>query len=156
MSVVFKTQNSQFLTWSLPTEEIFQVHGPNQPVGNFSSCRFAFSATRNAITKASEYVTFGFSFRTLVFFSFKDSLNVAVCRRYRFFSVLAAIIRKIPTNDLGSRMVKASPFIHQPDRVTRKASDVSATAWRYREKIRTFLPCVVTAPLRAGNPCITP
>ena len=31
-----------------------------------NSCRF--SAVRNSITKAKEYVTFGFSFRVLVFF----------------------------------------------------------------------------------------
>ena len=29
MGVVFNIQNSQLLTWSLPTEEIFQVHGQN-------------------------------------------------------------------------------------------------------------------------------
>ena len=28
-----------------------------------SSCRFSFSVARNAITKATEYITFGFSFR---------------------------------------------------------------------------------------------
>ena len=33
-----------------------------------SSCRFSFSAARNAITKATEYVPLGFSFRVLVFF----------------------------------------------------------------------------------------
>ena len=62
------------------------------------------------------------------------------------------------TNDLGSRIVKVLPFIRQPDRMARKASDVSAADWRYqtREKIRYFLTCVVTAFLRAGNPCITP
>ena len=31
-----------------------------------SSCRFSFSAERNANTKATEYVTFGFSFSILV------------------------------------------------------------------------------------------
>ena len=30
-----------------------------------SSCRFSLSAVRNAIIKATEYVTIGFSFRTL-------------------------------------------------------------------------------------------
>ena len=29
MGVVFNIQNSQLLTWSLPTEEIFQVHSQN-------------------------------------------------------------------------------------------------------------------------------
>ena len=34
MGVIFNTQNSQLLTWSVPTEEIFQVHGHNRPVAN--------------------------------------------------------------------------------------------------------------------------
>ena len=41
-----------------------------------------------------EQVTFGFSFRILVFFLFYESLNVTVCKRYGFFIFLAAIIRK--------------------------------------------------------------
>ena len=56
-------------------------------------------------------------------------------------------------------MVKASPFIHQPDRVERKANDVSATVWRYQKHVKKygiFFTCVVTAFHRARNPCITP
>ena len=34
MSAIFNTQNPQLVTWSLPTEEIFQVHGQNWPVAN--------------------------------------------------------------------------------------------------------------------------
>ena len=33
-------------------------------------------------------------------------------------------------------MVKALPFIHQPDRVERKASDVSAADWRYQTRVK--------------------
>ena len=55
---------------------------PKSPCGKSSSCRFR---RENAITKATEYVTFGFSFR--IFF------NVTVLKRYGFFSVLGAIIR---------------------------------------------------------------
>ena len=56
-------------------------------------------------------------------------------------------------------MVKALPFIHQPDRVARKASDVSAADWRNQKHgkiISYFFTCVVTAFLRAGNPCVIP
>ena len=60
------------------------------------SCRFLLSAARNSITKATEYVTFSFSFRILVFLPFWQSLNVTVCKRYGFFSVLAAILRTNP------------------------------------------------------------
>ena len=34
MGVIFNTQNPQLVTWSLSTEEIFQVHGQNWPVEN--------------------------------------------------------------------------------------------------------------------------
>ena len=64
---MLKTQNSQVLGRYLPEKEIFQVSGQTRPVAS-SSCRFSFSAARNAITKAAEYVTFGFSFRILIFF----------------------------------------------------------------------------------------
>ena len=47
-----------------------------------------------AITKATEYETFDFSFHILVFFRLQESFNVTGCERYRFFSVLAAVIRK--------------------------------------------------------------
>ena len=33
-------------------------------------------------------------------------------------------------------MVKALPFIHQPDRVERKPSDVSAADWRYQTRVK--------------------
>ena len=48
MSLIFNIQNSQLLTWSLPTEEIFQVNGLNQPVANLSVVDFLFSAARSA------------------------------------------------------------------------------------------------------------
>ena len=40
MGVIFNIQNSHLLTWSLPTEEIFQVHGQNQPVPNLPAVEF--------------------------------------------------------------------------------------------------------------------
>ena len=76
-------------------------------------------------------------------------MKVTVLKRYGFFSVLAAIIRKNsdkrPWIENGE---KALPFIHQLDRVARKASDVSAADWRYQtqvKKYRFFFTCVVTA-----------
>ena len=65
---------------------------------------------------------------------------------------------KILTNNHGLRMVRASPFIHQPDRVARKASDVLAADWLYQRHVKNivfFFTCIVWAFLRAGNPCIT-
>ena len=62
MGLIFNIKNYQFLNWSLPTEEIFQTHGKNRPVANLPVADFFISAIRNAITKATEYVTFGFIF----------------------------------------------------------------------------------------------
>ena len=39
---------------------------PKSACGKSSRCRFLFSVARNAITKVTEYFTFGFSFRILV------------------------------------------------------------------------------------------
>ena len=43
---------------------------PKVACGKSWSCWFSFSAARNAITKATEYVFFRFCFRILVFFPF--------------------------------------------------------------------------------------
>ena len=34
MIVIFNLQNSNLLTFSLPTEEVFQLNGQNRPVAN--------------------------------------------------------------------------------------------------------------------------
>ena len=71
-------------------------------------------------------------------------------------SVLAATIRESSDTHLVLRIVKASLFIHQPDRVEPKSSDIKQLIdyINTREKIRYFFTCVVTAFLRAGNPLI--
>ena len=68
MCVIFNTQNSQLVTWSLPTEKSFRYTAQNRPVANLSIVDFLPLAARNAISKATAYVTFGFSFHILVFF----------------------------------------------------------------------------------------
>ena len=40
MGLIFNVQNSQLSDWSLPTEEIFQIHGQNQPVANLEVVDF--------------------------------------------------------------------------------------------------------------------
>ena len=82
-----------------------------------SSCRFSFSAERNANTKATEYATFGFSFGILVFFPFWTSLN----RWYGFFSVSAAIIRESSDKQL---------LFRESWRLCR--SFINLTEWRQR------------------------
>ena len=68
MGVIFNLKNSYSSTSSLPTEEIFQVNGQIRLWQVFQLSIFLFSASRNAITKATGNVTFGFSFGILVFF----------------------------------------------------------------------------------------
>ena len=129
-------RNFQFIKFSfidfvLTDRRSLSGKRPKSARGKSSSCRFSFSAVRNANTKATEYATFGFSFSILVFFSFWELysinyllLNLIVCQRYGFFSVLAAIIRESSDKQLVLRIVKVLPFIHQPDRVAPKTSDV--------------------------------
>ena len=43
MGLVFNVKKSQFLSWSLPTEEIFQVHGQNRVAPNLKWSIFVLS-----------------------------------------------------------------------------------------------------------------
>ena len=61
MGVAFFLQNSQLLTFSLSTKDTFLCTRPKSACGKSSSCRFSFSAARNAITQV-KYVIFGFIF----------------------------------------------------------------------------------------------
>ena len=70
MGLIFNIRNSQLLTWSLPTEEFLQIHGESHPEANLLDVDFRSQPRENAITKATEYVAFGFSFRILVFLPF--------------------------------------------------------------------------------------
>ena len=54
MGVAFFSQNSQLLTFSLPTKEIFSCTRPKSACGKSSSCPFSFSATRNTITQVKD------------------------------------------------------------------------------------------------------
>ena len=90
-------RNFQFIKFSfidfvLTDRRSLSGKRPKSACGKSSSCRFSLLAARNAITKATEYVTLGFSFRILVFFTFLESLNLTACEQYGFFNVLAAII----------------------------------------------------------------
>ena len=67
MGVVFNLQN---LSFDLVLTESRNLSGtrPKSACGKSSDSRFSISAKRNAITTATEYVTFGFSFLNFVFF----------------------------------------------------------------------------------------
>ena len=90
MGVAFFSQNSQLLTFSLPTKEIFSCSRPKSACGESSSCWFSFSATRNTITQVKD-LTLGFSFRILFYFpKWQCLLEIRIF--LLFF--LAAIIRQ--------------------------------------------------------------
>ena len=112
---LFPHRQRKFFRW---TAKISQWQIPQLSI--------SFSAERNANTKATEYVTFGFSFSVLVFLPFSESLNLTVCQRYGFLRVLAAIMwessDKHSDKQLVLRIVKALP----------KASDTSASDWLYQ------------------------
>ena len=87
-------------------------------------------------------------------------MNVTVCEQYGFFQFFSSLNPKDSEKKSGLGMVKTLPFIHQPDRVVRKASDVSAADWLYQTHVkiyRIFSRVLFRLfRLRAGNPCITP
>ena len=145
MGVIFNLQNYHLLTLFLPTEEILQAIGKNWPAANLSFVDFRSQPRRNAITKATEYVAFGFSFRMLVFF--KEGLNATVCERYGFFSVLAAVIQE--NGEVG--VLSAWPSSAKCQWRVSCWLAISNT----REKILYLITCVLTAVLGAGNPCLT-
>ena len=75
----FQFTKFSFIDFVLTDRRSLLGKRPKSVSGKSSSCRFSFSAERNANTKATEYVTFGFSFSILVFFLFLESLNLTVC-----------------------------------------------------------------------------
>ena len=87
MVVIFNLQNSHLLT----DRRSLSGKRPKSACGKFSSFRFSFSAERNANTKATDYITFGFSFSILVFFAFWESLKFKI--RCFFTCVVTAFLR---------------------------------------------------------------
>ena len=65
---LFKPANESlwFIDFFFTDSKSLSGKRPKSAYGKSSSCRFSFSAARNAISKATEHVTFGFYFRTLV------------------------------------------------------------------------------------------
>ena len=66
----FQFTKFSFIDFVLTDRRSLSGKRPKSFSGKSSSCRFSFSAERDANTKATEYVNFGFSLSILVFFSF--------------------------------------------------------------------------------------
>ena len=137
----FQCTKLSFIDFVLTDRRSLSGKRPKSASGKSSNCRFSFSAERNANTKATEYVNFGFSFSKLVFSPFYESLNLTVWHRYGFFGVLAAIIRESSDKQLVLKIVKALLFIHQPDGVAPNTSDVSAANWLYQHIVLLHVCC---------------
>ena len=92
---------------------------------------------------------FRFSFPFIGFFPLLGKFERHCLRAILIFSVFERpLSEKIPTNDLGLRMVMASPFIHQLDWVARKESDVSVADWRYQTHVGKYDICKIYGRLR--------
>ena len=132
---------------------------PKSASGKSFSCRFSFPATRNANTKATEYVTFGFSFRVLVFSPFRKVWTALSVSDTDFFSVIAAIIRE-SSDKLPCIENREGFAAHSSTWPSGAKGEWRISSWlaisTHVEKIRYFSTYVVTAFLRAGNPCIAP
>ena len=128
----FQFTKFSFIDFVLTDGRSLSGKRPKSASDKSSSCRFSFSAERNANTKATEYVTFGFSFEYCGFLTSPFVSDTDL-------SVFAVIIRESSNKLLILRIVKALLFIHQPDRVAPKASDVSAADWLYQHTWRNIV-----------------
>ena len=162
MVVIFNLPNSHLLTLSLPTKEVFQVNGQNRPVANLPVVDFH-SQPREMLTPKplnTQLPVF-----LLVYWFFSPSRKVwtsqfvTVCQRYGYFSVLAATIRE--RSDKWPCIENREDFaIHSSTWPSGAKGEWRISSWlatsTHVEKIRYFFTYVVTAFLRAGNPCIAP
>ena len=128
----FQFTKSSFIDLVLTDRRRLHVNGQNWPVANlpvvdFHSQRTEMLTPKPLNTQLSVFLLL-YWFSTL---SRKVWTSLPVSDT-DFFSVLAAIIRESSDKQLVLRIVKALPFIHQPDRVAPKASDVSAADWLYQ------------------------
>ena len=60
MGIIFSIQNFQLLTWSLLTEEIFQIHGQNRPVANLPAVDFRSQSREMPLSKPLNTLSFVF------------------------------------------------------------------------------------------------
>ena len=151
MDAIFNTKNSQL--WLCPYRQkesfrykakidLLQIYRLSIFVRSREKCHYQSHWIRN------------FWFFFPYFSSPSRNLNVTVCKWYGFFSVLVAIIRK----NSGKR-----PWIEHGDSSILPSgakSEWPVVSWvaisNTCQKISYFFKCVVTAFLRARNPCMTP
>ena len=112
-------QNSHLLTAKIGRWRIFQLS--------------IFVLSREKCQHQSHWIrNFRFFFLYIGFSPSKKVWTSLSVSETDFFSVLDAIIRESSDKLPCAENREGSPFIHQPDRVAPKASDVSAADWLYQ------------------------
>ena len=91
MGLIFNIQNSPVIDFVLTDARNLFRYPAKIRLRQISQLSIFVISREKCITKAIEFVTFGFSFRILVSLPFKESLNVTVCKQYGFFSVLTTL-----------------------------------------------------------------
>ena len=91
MGLIFNIQNSPVIDFVLTDARNLFRYPAKIRLRQISQLSIFVISREKCITKAIEFVTFGFSFRILVSLPFKESLNVTVCKQYGFFSVLKTL-----------------------------------------------------------------
>ena len=89
MGLIFNIQNSPVIDFVLTDARNLFRYPAKIRLRQIS--QLSIFSREKCITKAIEFVMFGFSFRILVSLPFKESLNVTVCKQYGFFSVLTTL-----------------------------------------------------------------
>ena len=93
MGVIFNLRNSYLLTLSIPTEEVFQVHGQNRPVAKLPIVDFALSCEEYHY-QSHWARNFRFFFSYIGFLPLLGKFERHRLWTIRIFSVLAAMIRE--------------------------------------------------------------
>ena len=159
MAVIFNLQNSQLLTLSLPTEEIFQVQSQKRSMVNLSVVDFRSQPREIQLPKPLNTKLSVFLF--LVWFSFpsKKVWTALSVSDTNFFSVLEALIRE--NSNKQPRIESSEGFaVNSSTWPSGAKGKWRVSSWltisTTPEKISYFVTCVVTTFLRARNPCATP
>ena len=132
MVVIFYLQNSHLLTLSLPTEEVFSGKKAKIGLWQIFQLLILILSREKYWHQSHRICNFRFFFKYIGFLPLLRKFEPQSVSDTDFFRVLAAIIRESSDKKLVLRIVKAFPFIHQPERLAPKASDVSAADWLYQ------------------------
>ena len=157
----FQYRNLSVIELDLTNRRNLSGKRPKSAYGKSVSARFSFSAARNFITNDTEYVGFGFFFFLFVFWFSSPPWKV-------WTSVSVSDTDSLVFSSHGPKKFDKRPWIgngegfavYSSTRWSGTKEEWRVSSWlaisKPREKDSYFFQRVVTAFLRAGNPCITP